>query len=337
MVSVQVSPSIKFDLSSGGFAEDFPKAIPLNEADSLSTFSFQESYTAAQEAGVPYYSVAVVVSGNESEKFYKIYDTSYCSTHIYNKVNAGDAPKDPITGRKIQKVHYFAVQCFNSDPKTICKPIDLSKDVVSLSPFNEEVDATTQSILLDSINSNILSAGSPKSKQNVRRMQYIIADLIEKRKVFAHLSAGERRNEVIKWLWCSAKGSAVGLLNLAKACSNHHGFTKETILGLLSPSIKIFLAEQRAMSQKERVAMIDLIDMQKKLQKEIESAKKLQEALRLAQAKRKNSVLPPKPQTPKRESASPIPSPKRSPSNSSLADFKMESKKPKALYKPATR
>lgn len=264
---VMVSPSIRFELSGEIYSESFPHSIALDEPDAFTALSFKESYEAAQAVGMPYYSVAVVESGNLDKKFHQIYDTSFFTTHFVNK---GPSCPDPLTGQPIQKVHFFAAKCFQFDKETVCRPLNLISDNVTLSPFKVEnlSDSDIQRMLLDSVNSNIFSEGSKENKSNVRRMQYIIATLIQQGQIFPHLRLYEKEIEVTRWLWSSAQGSYVGLIQLAKRCLANPIFSKEGILNILKERISA-RPKKENLNIKESQAVIEAIALSKKIEREL--------------------------------------------------------------------
>lgn len=279
MVSPSPSPehltSIMFDLSGNTYPESFPQSIPLNEFDPLTAISFKDSYEASQAAGLPYYSVAVVESGKTGEKFYQVYDTSFFATHIFNK---GPKCKDPITNRPIQKVHYFAAKCFKFDKDKICSPIDISAEAVSLSPFKVDNDLNPiQTMLLDSINNNIMADGTKQAKSDVRRMQYIIASLVQKGQFFSTLNAPERRMEAIRWLWSSAQGSYIGLGLLAKECLDTPYFSKDSVLNLLSKSLSL-RPKKEELSLRESKAFVEALDLLRQLKTKLDEESNVSES-----------------------------------------------------------
>lgn len=201
------------------YPKEFPRSIDPSKPFSLSKLSLDKFFQEAQDSYVPYYSITVVESGNNQEKFYRVYDTSCFSRYIANNRESGEDPADPATKWPIQKIHYFAIQCFKFDEGDICKPIDLKNDSISISPlYLNDISKDIELMLLDSINANIIMDGSKKDAYQVRRTQYVISNLIKDGQLFSHLTDEQREQEVIQWLWCSSQGSYRSLLSLAKIC-----------------------------------------------------------------------------------------------------------------------
>lgn len=260
-----MSVSLQFNVGPE-YPVNFPRNIVIKETDALSCSSFEESFKAAQEAYLPYYSVAVVESGNNNdESFYQVYDTAYFSRLSQEK--------DAITRRTIRQVHYFAIKCFEFDKELICRPVDLEKiDKISLNPFRTSHNSVINTMLLDSTNANIFETVRVAEQAQVRRTQYLIADLIKKGQLFSNLKPMEREKEVLQWLWCSAKGSYRGLVNLAQECLAHaniipHAEKKAVQLltdKLSAPPLKGSLTMQ------ENVAFVDAMAL---LQKHLNKVK----------------------------------------------------------------
>lgn len=227
-----MSVSLKFNIGTH-FPESFPRNIQITEIDALNCSSLQESFLAAQRAYIPYYTVSVVESGNENERFYHVYDTAYLSRT--------NQKKDPITGRPIRKIHYFALKCFQLDKEKICRPVDLLREDVSLNYVLESSDDDINALLLDSTNANIFETGAPEQKIKGRRAQYIIADLIKKGEFFSQLQPPEKQKEILEWLWCAAQGSFKGLVLLVEEClSNKKMFSniEGQVIALLKERLK---------------------------------------------------------------------------------------------------
>jgi hypothetical protein len=290
-----MSLSVNF-LVDSSYPPAFPQAFNFsNEADPISHQSFEDAFQSAQSAHVPYYSVVVVQSGNSEKTFYHIYDTSYFTTYQVNQKGTYQGSpsadlKDPLNRQEIQKTYYFAVQCFQPDEESMCRPTDLTKDRVVLVPFTiKELSIDLQTMLLDSINGNIIETGKDANRQQVRRTQYIIADLIKGKKILPDLSENERKNETIQWLWCSSQGSYRGLVNLAKEYLRQHSFdfkAKTYALNLLNKLH--LLSERENLERKESQAILEGQQLLAKLSIEVASPKK------------GNPSSPPKPKNEKR-------------------------------------
>ncbi len=212
---------IPFNFCNHSYPADFPQSLDLTETDPLSCLSYAEEVERAQKACMPYYSIAIAeLETKDKGTSYKIYDASYFATYCTNANNSNTTLIDPYTQLTVQKVHYFALRCFQADNQSICKAIDLK----STSEYfhligTSDLKDTLSKMLIDSLNVNIVEANSVPDKFQVRRTQYIAAEFIKREpKLLKHVSESDKKKESQIWLWCSAQGSIEGTLKLAQLC-----------------------------------------------------------------------------------------------------------------------
>lgn len=203
-----------FDLDSS-YPDGFPKKLDLQEEDHLSGESYEESYRGSQAAFVPYFAVVVVESQGEDKdqtKFYHTYDLTYFATWTDNITKLQRPLTDPVTGQRVTKIHYFAIKCFESDSRNLFRPIDLSKSAnIKLTPFHPSQNAVVNTMLRDALNVNLVAKENNLQR---RRTQYLLAEQLGA--LFPTLTSAEKKIEKRLWLWCSAKGSHQGVVNLFK-------------------------------------------------------------------------------------------------------------------------
>lgn len=248
------------------YPAEFPRSIDLSTTESLSYSSFAENFQANQQACLPYYSLTVVESGNRDERYYHVYDTVYFSINKYNQTGP---LLDPSTKRPVKKVHHFVMNCFAWDDKLICKPINLSTTPnLILKPLQTDgLEPEVQTMLLDSMNVNLFTANTAE-RQKGRRTQYIIADLIERGQLFDKLSLGEKRQEIMQWLWCSAQGSYIGVLKLFQTCQVHLSTAKDHVINLLTIRLSILQRSKVTLSSSERSAAMEGFDLLKQIKED---------------------------------------------------------------------
>lgn len=246
-----MSISLKFNVSPE-YPEEFPRSRPLLDTEALSYRSFGELFQKTQEAYLPYYNVAVVESGNEKERFYQVYDTAYFSRIINQTI-------DPITRRRIRKVHYFVAKCFDFDKSNICRPVDLQTDII-LSPI--QINERFFKKFLDSTNVNALETGKSDQWVLVRKIQrWIATSLIKTGEVFLDLTEENRKIEVLKWLWCSAHGYYQGLTEFVQECLKNTNFIsnpQEQAFEILRKELFPPSSVQEKTSAKERRSLKDV-------------------------------------------------------------------------------
>lgn len=262
---------IPFSINNDLFPSDFPSHLDLKAPEDFSSQPYEESFKLAQEARAPYYSVAVVYCSDDSGiGEYKVYDTIRFNTLCReNTFNEDGSLIDPFTNKTIRNIYFFALTCFEIDKEDTCRPVDLTDGKLRFVPIEipkEEEAKHLDLILFDSVNFYTLLKKSKKehqsaeqlreiesSKREVRRKEYIIAGLIRDKTIFPDLTEEERRDEVIKWLWCASYESLVyrPLLDLVRLYNPENPTHAEIIKQLFStikpaPKEKIPHAESRA-------------------------------------------------------------------------------------------
>jgi hypothetical protein len=251
------------------YPENFPHCLDLDETDALSNITYKEAIEAAQKAYLPYYAIAITESEaavkDSAKKFYQIYDMAYLQTYA-NGQPVGSY-LDPKTRKTVKKVHYFAVPCFalGEDEDQIFRPLDFANEKSSFQYIEvKNMDPNIGLMLIDSLNENIFATGSDDSKKKVRRIHYILGNLIKSGHLFStKASSEERMKEALLWFWCSAKGglsftaeedaSRMGAVKLVECMKEAKFFNKyRTLLAQILQ--KVSNSWQPTLSSQEREA-----------------------------------------------------------------------------------
>lgn len=205
------------------YPQGFPTHLDLSEEDPISYQNYDAAYLAAQNAGIPYYCVTVAESIDEATAvtYYHTFDTLQLDTYL-TKLNEQQKPLiDPVNRQRITRVFHFALSCFDADSATLFRPTALPSDQIKVIPFAPLLKVAVKTMLNKALNYEHVKA-TAALKQEVRRMQYLIADLIQEGLLFPQLRIDERRQEKLKWLWCGAQDSihaAVALFMCSGCCS----------------------------------------------------------------------------------------------------------------------
>ena len=156
-------------------------------------------------------------------------------------------------------MYLFVLKCFKIDTDNICVPIDIKTEPLVLLPVvTDRISAPVKVMLEDCINYNIFETGKSDDQYQVRRTQFIIADLIKKNSLFSELSIEKKNEEAIRWLWCSAKGSLQGSFKLAQECINQTDLIargKEELEKIVGKTDR--LSGNRNLPRKDRQALRD--------------------------------------------------------------------------------
>lgn len=213
------------------YPAEFPRGLDLTQINPLSFQTYEEELTISQENCFPYYCVAVVESSpgeqnfkespaeqalQNENKFYHIYDLPHFATYALNIRKENKELNDPITGTHVEKVYYFAINCFEvlkEDSDKICQEVDFKTTSRKFQLIeNEKLDEKDSKLLTDALNTNLLS----NHQLHIRRAQHFIGSSIKEGTIFKNLMTNERNNETLLWFWCSAQGSFAGLIKLVK-------------------------------------------------------------------------------------------------------------------------
>lgn len=230
----------------------FPTHLKFNEEDPISHVSYTDAFIEAQEAYIPYYSIAVLELGDNrvqeadalagEERIYKVYDTVFISRYFSQQgessIPSGKVIADPLTRRPIRKVHYFVLKCFAFDQDQICKKINLSMESCCLIPLQLEThNNLIQTLFLYSVDAELLGDKKiTKEQVTARTAQSVIAEKIKEGEIFPELEDAERAKETLQWYYCSAQGSYRGLVDFADECLQSSKFipiTEQTVYSIL--------------------------------------------------------------------------------------------------------
>lgn len=223
-------------------SDGFPTTLDFSTSAFCSNLSFYEIFNRAQEHFLPYYSISIVETKGKKNSEYSIYDTSIFAAwyreeqRMNEKQGMNTDILDPKTQSPIQKIHYFAMKCFEFDQDEICRKIDISKEKISFSSFDHslcfkdpEKNMILKGFLVDSLNpfSFAHDESSEENKMVARISQYYFATFLfnqdNQEYIFPELTGNERKKEIFRWLWCSAKGSNQALKELAITCLSSSG------------------------------------------------------------------------------------------------------------------
>ncbi len=156
------------------FSSDFPNPVELNlnEVEAITCSTFKELFSTAQKADLPYYLISLVkLKGN----VYKIYDTIYFRGWLTANVDANLVPVDPQSRLQIEKIHYFALECFDCEANPI-----ISSDIVSLhfhnyfDPKIYDPDRKDENLAIDALDYVTILEGNEEEKQLIKRIQNLI-------------------------------------------------------------------------------------------------------------------------------------------------------------------
>lgn len=223
---------VQLDIASNLYPVNFPSDLALDYQDPLSLSTFEASYQEAQKAKMPYYCISITEMKNKNGLIHKIYNTPFLRTHLYNEKEKDNLKFniDPCTTCKIETTHYFAINCFKRElpEKVNFIPIDLKNEPLKFFPIEID-DPQILGIFHDSTNGEIFNDDGKKQEQyKVRRIQYIIADLIQQNTI--SFGGQDKTEEIEKWLWCSSQDSLFSLYKLMKHCQNNQKpFTSQLI------------------------------------------------------------------------------------------------------------
>lgn len=199
------------------YPANFPKSLDFDEVDPLTAVTHQEAYESSQQAGVPYYAVYIVETTQKSNKedkaFFHVYDMS---GYLANSKKQVEGSLCTITRQTIKKIQMFVVRCFESDPKHLFSPIDPAKKQLTFQPIPPHVNKVIDQLLQDALNN--LENPSYDGKMRLRRAQYLLAALVKTGNPFPQIAQPGNEEENRLWLWCSARGSHHGVVQLFQAC-----------------------------------------------------------------------------------------------------------------------
>ena len=232
------------DIDPADVAQNFLQSIDPLAPLPVSLNSIPEFVKIIQEAYIPYACLTVVESGNPAERFYQAYESPYFTNFALTQTSE---PTDPTTGRPIKNIYYFAMKCFELDKNEIFKPIDLEKTEPSF--FRLPIDCLEmklKTLILDGLNPYLSLSGTLQEKYKLRKIQYIVADLIKDESIFNDLHPVARSLETIQWLWSSSQGSYEGTVRLVEETIKLYDEVDETFLPTTISKIKMIdLLNQR--------------------------------------------------------------------------------------------
>jgi hypothetical protein len=182
-INVNNSFHYLFEPSPPIIEEGFPSFINLGDLDIFTQETFKEQFLQAQSNGLPYYliSIAELVSPKDSKRIYKFYATASLRAHEFDCYYSAKDFICPATKLKIDKVHYFAIDCFKVQ-KSLTKPneiqfipkeIDEIKQCKYFFPTIFESSGNKE-LVLDALNQNI-GVECQKEFQLLKRKQKLIS------------------------------------------------------------------------------------------------------------------------------------------------------------------